>query len=119
MLNLFIGYNHHTLNVTSCNLTTIQSPISALCLTCLPQGWTNAVAIFHEDVAFILEAEIPHVTWPFVDDCSIKGPPTHFKTSDGGFELISKNPGICKFIWQHLTNVHRILHRLGDTPNRQ
>jgi hypothetical protein len=38
MLDLFVGYNHHTLDITSHNLTTIQSPIGAVHLTCLPQG---------------------------------------------------------------------------------
>ena len=110
MLDLFVGYDHRTLNVTLRDLTTIQSPISTLQLTCLPQGWTNVVAIFHEDVTFILESEIPHVTWPFVDDCSIKGPASRFETEDRGYEAIPENPGICKFIWQHLNDIHRILH---------
>ena len=26
----------------------------------LPQGWTNAVAIFHNDVTFMLTPEIPY-----------------------------------------------------------
>ena len=112
MLDLFVGYDHRTLDVSSCDLTTIQSPIGALRLTCLPQGWTNAVAIFHEDVTFILEPEIPHVAWPFVDDCSIKGPASRYETEEGGYETIPENSGICKFIWQHLNDVHRILHRL-------
>ncbi len=38
MLNLFVGYNHHMLDPSSHDLTTIQSPISAKWLTCLPQG---------------------------------------------------------------------------------
>ncbi len=113
MLDLFVGYNHRTLDVILHNLTTIQSPISALRLTCLPQGWTNSVAIFHEDVTFILEPEIPHVAWPFVDDCSIKGPASHFETEDGGYETIPENSGIRTFIWQHLNDIHRILHQLG------
>ena len=113
MLDLFVGYDHHTLDVSSHDLTTIQSPISTLRLTCLPQGWTNAIAIFHEDVTFILEPEIPHVAWPFVDDCAIKGPASRFKTKEGGYEVIPKNDGIHKFIWQHLNDVHRILHRLS------
>jgi hypothetical protein len=50
MLNLFIGYDNCTLNVALHDLTSIQSPISMVRLTCLPQGWTNARAIFHEDV---------------------------------------------------------------------
>ncbi len=110
MLDLFVGYDHCTLDIISRDLTTIQSPIGALCLTCLPQGWTNAVAIFHEDVTFILEPEIPHVTWPFVDDCSIKGPASRFETEDGGYETIPENSGIHTFIWQHLNDVHCILH---------
>ena len=113
MLDLFVGYDHRTLDVASRDLTTVQSPIGALRLTCLPQGWTNAVAIFHEDVTFILEPEIPHVAWPFVDDCSIKGPASRFETEDGGYEVLPENPGIRKFIWQHLNDVHRILHRLS------
>ena len=113
MLDLFVGYDHRTLDVSSRDLTTIQSPIGALRLTCLPQGWTNAVAIFHEDVTFILEPEIPHVAWPFVDDCSIKGPASRYETEDGGYETIPENSGIRKFVWQHLNDVHRILHRLG------
>jgi hypothetical protein len=74
MLDLFVGYDHCSLNIASRDLTTIQSPIGAVHLTCLLQGWTNAVGIFHDDVTFILELEIPHITHPFVDDCSIKGP---------------------------------------------
>ena len=112
MLDLFVGYDHRTLDVSSRDLTTVQSPIGALRLTSLPMGWTNASAIFHEDVTFILEPEIPHVAWPYVDDCSIKGPATRFETGDGGYETLPDNPGIRKFIWLHLLDVHRILHRL-------
>jgi hypothetical protein len=112
MLDLFVGYDHRTLNVASRDLTTIQSPIGAVRLTCLPQGWTNAGAIFHEDVTFILQEEIPDVAWPFMDDCSIKGPATRYETEDGGFESIPTNPGIRRFVWEHLQDVHRILHRL-------
>ena len=112
MLDLFVGYDHRTLDVASHDLTTIQSPIGAVRLTCLPQGWTNAIAIFHKDVRFILEDEIPDVAWPFMDDCSIKGPRSRYETSDGGYETISDNAGICWFIWEHLVDVNRILHRL-------
>ena len=112
MLDLFVGYDHQTLDISSHDLTTIQSPIGAVQLTCLPQGWTNAGAIFHEDVTFILEPEIPHVAWPYMDDCSIKGPATCYETPDGSFDTIPDNPGICSFIWQHLSDVHHILHRL-------
>jgi hypothetical protein len=112
MLDLFVGYDHRTLDSSSRDLTTIQSPIGAVRLTCLPQGWTNAGAIFHEDVTFILEPEIPDVAWPFMDDCSIKGPATRYETNDGGFETIPDNDHVRRFVWEHLNDVHRILHRL-------
>ena len=112
MLDLFIGYDHRTLDISSCDLTTIQSPIGAVRLTCLPQGWTNAGAIFHEDITFILKPEIPNVAWPFMDDCSIKGPATRYETDDSGFETIPNNDQMCRFIWEHLNDVHCILHCL-------
>jgi len=76
MLDIFVSYDHCSLNISSCNLTTIQSPMGTMQLTSLPQGWTGTMAIFHGDVVFILEPEIPDTALPFVDDTGIKGPPT-------------------------------------------
>src|SRR6266850_4703963 len=112
MLDLFVGYDHQTLDVTLHDLTMVQSPIGALQLTCLPQGWTNTVAIFHDDISFLLTPKIPHIAHSFVNNCTIKGLPTCYKTNDGGYNTIPENPGIRKFIWQHLQDVHRILHHL-------
>ena len=50
MLDLLVGYNHQTLNIASHDLTSFQSPLSALHNTTLPQGPTNAIAIFHSDL---------------------------------------------------------------------
>jgi hypothetical protein len=33
-------------------------------LVTLPMGWTNSVPIFHEDVTYLLQPEIPEVTIP-------------------------------------------------------
>jgi hypothetical protein len=115
MLDLFVGYNHRTLDVALHDLTTIQSPVGMVRLTCLPQGWTNAGAIFHEDFTFILEPEIPDVAWPFMDNCSIKGPTTRYEMADGGYESLPANPLIRRFIWKHLTDIHHILHCLHCT----
>jgi hypothetical protein len=54
--------------------------------------------IFHGNILFILEPEISDTTMPFVDDTSIKGPTTHYKTKDGGYETISANLQICHFV---------------------
>jgi reverse transcriptase-like protein len=112
MLDLFVGYDHHTLDISSHNLTTIQSPIGIVRLTCLPQGWTNVGAIFHKDITFILEPEISHMAWPYMDDCSIKGLATCYETANGGYNTILENPSIHTFIWQYLSDVYHILHHL-------
>jgi hypothetical protein len=106
ILDLFVSYDHRTLDISSRDLTTVQSPVGTVRLTCLPQGWTGAMPIFHGDVVFILEPEIPDPAQPFVDDTAIKGPPTHYETDDGGYETTAANPQIRCFIWEHLTDVH-------------
>ena len=111
MLDLYAGYDHRTLNIASRNLTTVQSPVGSICLTTVPQGRTDVVPIFHGDIVFILEAEIPDPAMPLMDDTSIKGPPTHYELEDGGYEMIAANPQICHFIWEHLNDVYCILHR--------
>ena len=113
MLDLFVGYDHHVLDVPSRDLTTFQTPLSAYRCTVLPQGLTNAVAIFHGDVTFLLEPEIPHVAKPFLDDMAIKGPVSRYETPEGGYETIPNNDGIRRFVWEHLNDVHRIIHCLS------
>ena len=94
MLDLLVGYDHRTLNVASRYLTSFQSPLGALRNTTLPQGSTNTVAIFHGDVTFILEPEIPNIAKPFLDDMVVKGPPSRYETPEGRFETIPDNTGI-------------------------
>jgi len=63
-------------------------------------------------VTFILKPEIPETAWPFMDDCSIKGPATCYEMDSGGFEMILDNKQVCHFIWEHLNDIHCILHCL-------
>ena len=79
-------------------------------VTHLLQGWTNTVAIFHDDITFVLEPGIPHITRSFVDDCSVKGLASRYEISGGGYDTIPNNPSVRKFIWEHLSDIHRILH---------
>src|SRR5713226_8788356 len=58
MLDLLVGYDHRMLDIASHDLTSFQSPLGTLQNTTLSQGSTNAVAIFHGNVTFILEPEI-------------------------------------------------------------
>jgi hypothetical protein len=80
MLDLYVGYDERLIAETSQDYTTFQTPFSALRLVTLPMGWTNSVLIFHDDVTFILQAEIPHVTIPYINNMPIKGPTTMYQT---------------------------------------
>ena len=73
MFDLYVGYDERTLAESSRDLTTFQTPFGALRLVTLPMGWTNSVPIFHDNVTFILQPEIPDVTVPYIDDVPIKG----------------------------------------------
>lgn len=50
---------------------------------------------------------------PFIDDVPIKGQPTCYQNVDGSYQTIPSNPLIRKFVFEHLVDVNRILHRLG------
>ena len=59
MFDLYVGYDERILAENSRDLTTFQTPYGALRLVTLPMGWKNSVPIFHGDVTYILQAEIP------------------------------------------------------------
>ena len=105
MMDLFIGYDHHPLAEASCNLTTFQTPLSTFHLTVLPQGWTDSPAIFQNDIAFILQAEVD-IAPNFQDDINVLGPHTHYELEDRLFEMIPQNPGIQCFVWEHCLDVN-------------
>jgi hypothetical protein len=101
MLDIYVGYDERLIAETSRDYTTFQTPFGALRLVTLPMGWTNSVPIFHDDVTFILQAEIPDVTIPYIDDLPIKGPTTMYQKVDGSYETIPENPGIRRFVSEH------------------
>jgi hypothetical protein len=94
MLDLYVGYDEQLIAESSRDLTTFQTPFSVLHLVMLPMGWTNLVPIFHDDVTFILQAKIPHLTIPYIDDVPVKGPANYYLQEDGSFEMITENTGI-------------------------
>ena len=112
VLDLYVGYDERELAETSRDLTTFQTPFGAHRLTTLPMGWTNSVPIFHDDVTYILQPEIPDFTVPYVDDVPLRGPASDYRRPDGTFETISRNQGIRRFVWEHFENVNRILNRM-------
>ena len=112
MFDLYVGYDERTLAESSRDLTTFQTPFGALRLVTLPMGWTNSVPIFHDDVTFILQPEIPDVTVPYIDDVPVKGPKTRYILADGSCEMIVENPGIRRFVWEHFQNLNRVVQRM-------
>ena len=112
MFDLYVGYDERTLAESSRDLTTFQTPFGALRLVTLPMGWTNSVPIFHDDVTYILQPEIPDVTIPYIDDVPVKGPKSRYMLADGTYEMISENPGIRRFVWEHFQNVNRVVQRM-------
>jgi hypothetical protein len=112
MLDLYVGYDERALAPSSRDLTTFQTPFGALRLTTLPMGWTNSVPIFHEDVTYILQPEVPHITQPYIDDVPVRGPASHYVLPSGEEERIPQNPGIRRFIWEHLQDLNRIVQRM-------
>src|SRR6201747_2368209 len=114
MMDLYGGYDHRPLDPESRDLTTLGTPLGPHRLTTLPQGFANSAQIFQADTSFILQDEIPHYTCPFIDDLPIKSVSTRYQRSDGSYETIPDNPGIRRFVWEHLIVVNRILQRLGN-----
>jgi len=112
MLDLYVGYDERALAINSRDLTTFQTPYGAMRLTTLPMGWTNSVPIFHDDVSYILQPEIPHVTQPYIDDVPVKGPATMYIQENGEPETIPENLGIRRFVWEHFQDLNRIVQRM-------
>jgi len=111
-LDLYVSFDQRQLHPNSRDMTTFNTPLGAFRLTVLPMGWTNSPAVLQGDVTHILRPEIPHLTQPFADDVPIKGPQLRYERPDGTFETIPENPGIRRFVWEHLESVHRIIQRV-------
>ena len=112
MMDLYVGYDERALATSSRDLTTFQTPYGAMRLTTLPMGWTNSVPIFHDDVTYILQPEIPHVTQPYIDDVPVRGPATMYIQENGEPETIPENPGIRRFVWEHFQDLNRVVQRM-------
>ena len=112
MFDLYVGYDERILAESSRDLTTFQTPFGALRLVTLPMGWTNSVPIFHDDVTYILQPEIPEVTISYIDDVPIKGPESRYEMTEGTYEMIKENKGIRRFVWEHFQNLNRVVQHM-------
>src|SRR5713226_4601894 len=112
MLDLYVGYDERLLAEASRDYTTFQTSFGALRLVTLPMGWTNFVPIFHDDVTYILQPEIPHTTIPYIDDVPIRGPATRYLLADGSFETHPDNSGLRRVVWEHFQGLNRVVQRM-------
>src|SRR5882724_1616726 len=96
-------------------------------------GATNSVQILQGNVSFILQDEMSDMAAAFMGDVNIKGPPTHYETTEDGwytstafmdpllqphlvpctsgldglfYEVTVENSGICHFVHDHVNNVN-------------
>jgi hypothetical protein len=112
MFDLYVGCDERLIAESSRDYTTFQTPFGALQLVTLSMGQTNSVPIFHNDVTHILQAEIPHITIPYIDDIPCKGPKSCYLQLNGSFETIPANHGIHRFVWEHFQNLNRMVQRM-------
>lgn len=114
VLDMYWGFYARIMDPTSRDMTAFQTPIGPLRIVSLPMGFTNSPAEFQACMTFILQEEIPDVAGVFIDDIPIKGPESKYVLEGGQEERIPGNPGIRRFVWEHLNDLHRILHRIGQ-----
>ena len=114
VLDMYWGFYARVLDVKSQDMTAFQTPLGVLRITSLPMDFTNSPSEFQACMVFILQDEIPQVADVFIDDIPIKGPKSRYLNSKGEEEKIKENPGIRRFVWEHLNNLHHILHRIGE-----
>jgi hypothetical protein len=114
MMDLYSGYDQCMLHEESRDLTTFGTPLGPHRLTTLPQGHANAVQVYQGDTTFILQDEIPDYTLPFIDDVPVKSVKMRYQRTNGSYETIAQNPGICRFIWEHCIVINHILQRLEN-----
>lgn len=114
VLDMYWGFHARILDEDSRDMTAFQTPLGVLRIVSLPMGYTNSPAEFQACMMFILKDEVPEIAGVFIDDIPIKGPATRYLTAEGTEECLPQNPGIRRYVWEHLNDVHRILHRIGE-----
>jgi hypothetical protein len=108
VFDLFWGFDARKIHPKSRDFTTFMTPLGLLQITSLPTGFTNSPAEFQKCMVIVLQ-DAANI---FIDDLPIKGPETQYIDVRGQPEVLSDNPGIRRFIWEHAQDVHRIMHRV-------
>lgn len=118
VLDMYWGFYARIVDPKSRDMTTFQTSLGELWIVSLPMGYTNSPAEFQACMMFILQHEVPEKAGVFIDDIiddiPIKGPITEYLGKGRQPEVLPENPGIRRYMWEHLNDIHRILWRIGE-----
>ncbi|GBG90915.1 hypothetical protein CBR_g51520 [Chara braunii] len=106
LIDLYSGYDQFPLYTADRPMTAMHTPRGLLHMCAAPQGWTNVVAIVQRYMMRVMQPLCPDVTSPYIDDLAIPGPRVKDET-----EVL---PGVRKFVWEHISNVEKVLRKLNE-----
>jgi hypothetical protein len=114
LLDFFLGYDQVALHKDSRDITAFYTPLGLVQQYTLSIGTTNSVAKFIRVITKICRDYIPHRCMPYLNNVCIKGPKTNYN-------LEELEPGIQKYVFEHLSNVDKVLadiEQAGATVSR-
>ncbi|GBG69563.1 hypothetical protein CBR_g4397 [Chara braunii] len=97
LIDLYFGYDQFPVYPPDRPVTSMHTPRGLIHMNVAPQGWTNAVAMVQRHMIRVMQTVSPHITQPYIDDLSVKGPKE--KEED---EVM---PGVKRFIWKHIQDI--------------
>ncbi|GBG71466.1 hypothetical protein CBR_g8883 [Chara braunii] len=106
LIDLYSGYDQFSLYTADRPMTAMHTPRGLLHMCAAPPGWTNIVAIVQRYMMRAMQPLCPDVTSPYIDDLAIPGPRVKDET-----EVL---PGVRKFVWEHISNVEKVLRKLKE-----
>ena len=112
VFDLYWGFDARKMEPESRDMTAFMTSLGLLRITSMPTGYTNSPAEFQKCMVYILKDEIPDKANVFIDDLPIKGPKSCYPDEHGKPAVLAENPGIRKFVWEHMNDVHRIMHKV-------
>ena len=109
-LDLHAAFDQRALAEESRDMTSFHSPFGLMRCTRLLMGHTNSFQILQGDMEHIyMEMKADGTVHVYCDDLEMGGPRTRYELPGGGYATIEGNPGIRKFVWEHFTDVLKVL----------
>ncbi|GBG78929.1 hypothetical protein CBR_g28645 [Chara braunii] len=106
LIDLYSGYDQFPVYPPDRPVTAMHTPRGLIHMNGAPQGWTNAVAMVQRHMIKAMQMASPHITQPYIDDLSVKGP-----KEKGEDEVM---PGVRRFVWKHVQDIDQVLGLLEE-----